>query len=55
MIPPPDASRPVEEPEVVAAEEPENPLLANSGLIVFGLAGLVLVVGTGASLIMGRR
>jgi LysM repeat protein len=55
MIPPPDASLPVEEPEVVAAEEPENPLLANSGLIVFGLAGLVLVVGTGASLIMGRR
>lgn len=55
MIPPPDASLPVEEPEVAPQAEPENPLLANSGLIVFGLAGLVLVIGTGASLIMGRR
>lgn len=56
MIPPPDASLPVEDPVIEeAAPEPENPLAANAGLLVFGLAGVVLVIGTGASLIMGRR
>lgn len=56
MIPPPDdLIVPVEEAAEETAAEPANPLLNNAGLIVFGLAGLVLVLGTGASLLMGRR
>ena len=55
MIPPPDALAPVEAAVEETAAEPENPLSNNMGLIVFGLAGVVLVIGTGASLIMGRR
>ncbi len=55
MIPPPDVLAPAEAAVEETAAEPENPLANNMGLIVFGLAGVVLVIGTGASLIMGRR
>ncbi len=54
MVPPPDdlivVNDIVEEPET-----PRNPLRDNLGLIVFGLAGVVLVVGTGATVLMRRR
>lgn len=56
MVPPPDDLPPVinevvEEPETLRS----NPLMDNIGLIVFGLAGVVLVVGTGASVVLRRR
>ena len=57
MVPPPDdlvvAQEPVE--ETAKPAQTPNPLVENSGLIVLGLAGVVLVIGTGATLLMRRR
>jgi murein DD-endopeptidase MepM/ murein hydrolase activator NlpD len=55
MPPPDDALSPeiVEQPAAPAAVS--NPLIDNIGLVVFGLAGVVLVVGTGATLLLRRR
>lgn len=57
VTPPPADADPV---EVVAVGEPKtvnvaNPVQDNLGLIVFGAAGVVLVIGLGASLLMRRR
>lgn len=56
-IPTVDTSNPTAEPEpetgTVGAEDPD--IADFSGLIVFGLAGMVLVIGMGASLLMRRR
>jgi LysM repeat protein len=54
--PPPDEGGLVS--EVVAQEtdtRAADPLMDNAGLLVFGLAGVVLVAGTGLSLILRRR
>jgi len=56
MVPPPDNVVLVEEtPESPEAEPEPDPIRDNLGLAVFGLAGVVLVAGTGASLFMRRR
>lgn len=57
MVPPPDDLTVVSEEvaEEPAAVTPPNPIAENSGLIVLGLAGVVLVVGMGATLLMRRR
>ena len=55
--PPAEAGDLASEPiaEQTAAASPLDGLLANSGLIVFGLAALVLVGGIGVSLLLRRR
>lgn len=55
MIPPPDDVAPVEEATTAEPAAQPDPIRDNLGLAVFGLAGVVLVAGTGASLVMRRR
>ena len=57
VLPPDDATGPVsevrgDEPE---AQSPLDGLIANAGLIVFGLAGVVLVSGLGLTLLLRQR
>jgi hypothetical protein len=37
------------------ADTTDSPLLQNLGLLVFGLAGFVLLTGLGAALLLRRR
>ncbi len=55
VAPPPADSSPAAIQEEAAPSAPVNPLLQNIGLIVFAVAGVVLVGGLGIALMMRRR
>lgn len=56
VLPPADSATSATPTEAApAANDAANPLNANSGLIVLGAAGIVLVVGMGLSLLLRRR
>lgn len=52
MAPPPDLGVDAEGGVAAAADTGENPLMDNAGLIVFGMAGVVLAVGTGLTFLL---
>jgi LysM repeat protein len=55
VIPPAESGE--DSPQTIVEEtaNEQNPVLQNLGLIVFGLAGFVLVVGLGTALVLRRR
>ncbi len=58
VAPPPDNNLPQNVSQTTSVQQaapPANPLMDNAGLIVFGIAGVVLLVGAGASLALRRR
>jgi hypothetical protein len=58
VVPPPDNNVPQNVSQTTPGQQlapPANPLRDNAGLIVFGIAGVVFVVGTGASFALRRR
>ncbi len=58
IAPPPDNKPPQNVSQTTSVQQvapPANPLMDNAGLIVFGIAGVVLVVGTGASFALRRH
>jgi hypothetical protein len=58
VVPPPDSNVPQNVSQTTPGQQvapPANPLTDNAGLIVFGIAGVVFVVGTGASLALRRH